>query len=52
VSDVLKRATDVLVEHQRYDIGSCLCGWNPLGASHAMHQAEKLREAGLLKEES
>lgn len=45
---VLDRATEILIAHQRYDIGSCLCGWNPLGESHALHQARELAAAGLL----
>lgn len=35
---------DVLVEHQRMDIGSCRCGWGvdtgQLGKSHAAHVAD------------
>lgn len=41
----------ILVEHQRRDIESCLCGWAELGKSHPMHQAIMLREAGLLPDE-
>jgi hypothetical protein len=43
-------AVDVLIAHQRRDAGSCLCGWAELGRSHAAHQADALREAGLLAE--
>lgn len=42
------RAEAILISHQRRDAGSCLCGWSELGKSHAGHQADKLREAGLL----
>lgn len=31
---------DVLVYHQRKDIGHCLCGWGELGRSHAEHVAD------------
>jgi hypothetical protein len=41
-------ATAILVDHQRLDIRSCLCGWAELGRLHAGHQAAMLREAGLL----
>lgn len=46
------RAEALLVAHQRQAPGGCRCGWNALGESFARHQAEKLRAAGLLKEES
>jgi hypothetical protein len=38
----------VLTLHQRMDARACLCGWSELGRSHARHQMEKLREAGVL----
>lgn len=56
-SHVLSTAVDavahgVLVLHQRYDIGSCLCGWGTergqLGKSHAVHVVSELRRAGVL----
>jgi len=31
---------EVLVYHQRLDIGCCGCGWSVLGASHAEHIAD------------
>jgi hypothetical protein len=31
---------DVLIYHQRHDIGGCACGWSVLGASHAEHVAD------------
>lgn len=37
---------DVLVDHQRQNAGSCLCGWSKLGYSHPEHQAEMLANAG------
>lgn len=40
-------AEAILVEHQRMDAGSCLCGWSELGKSHPGHQVAMLREAGL-----
>ena len=43
-------AAAVLVAHQRYDAGSCLCGPLPLGSSHAEHQAEVLDAAGALRQ--
>lgn len=43
-------AEAILVAHQRYDCGSCLCGWSELGRSHAGHQAAMLRRAGLLND--
>lgn len=42
------RAEAILISHQRRDAGSCLCGWAELGKSHAGHQVEQLRAAGLL----
>jgi hypothetical protein len=41
-----ERMAKVLVEHQRRDAGSCLCGWSQWGASHAEHQWQMLRLAG------
>jgi hypothetical protein len=41
-------ATAVLVDHQRRDIGSCLCGWAELGRSHPRHQVQMLAAAGVL----
>lgn len=37
------RAVDVLVAHQRRDIGGCLCGWSDLGKSHPEHVIAMLR---------
>lgn len=31
---------EVLVYHQRLDVGHCCCGWGVLGASHAEHVAD------------
>ena len=31
------RAVQVLVDHQRRDVGSCVCGWSKWGASHSEH---------------
>jgi hypothetical protein len=31
---------DVLVYHQRLDVGTCACGWSVIGASHAQHVVE------------
>ncbi len=43
------RAEAILTIHQRMDGGGpCLCGWAEIGSSHAGHQVEKLREAGVL----
>lgn len=40
--DIYDRAAlvEVLVYHQRRDIGSCGCGWAELGHSHAEHVAD------------
>ena len=35
----------VLIYHQRLDIGSCGCGWSVLGASHAEHVADVYEDA-------
>lgn len=45
-------AETILVAHQRQTIRSCLCGWSELGRSHARHQVQMLREAGLLVDEA
>ncbi len=39
---------DVLLQHTRYDIKGCHCGWAELGKSHALHVAKVLDAAGLL----
>jgi hypothetical protein len=41
------RAVQVLVNHQRLDAGSCVCGWSKLGASHCEHQWRMLKLAAL-----
>jgi hypothetical protein len=45
-------AAQVLIAHQRRDIGSCRCGWGEatgdLGRSHAAHIIDRLHAAGLL----
>ncbi len=38
----------LLIEHARYDIVGCHCGWAELGKSHAQHVAQVLDAAGLL----
>ncbi len=38
----------LLVEHARYDIRGCHCGWAELGQSHPEHVATELDAAGLL----
>ena len=38
-------AEEILVAHQRFDSGSCLCGWSELGKSHPAHQVAMLYEA-------
>lgn len=43
-----ERAIALLIAHQRWDVGGCLCGWAELGKSHAAHQVEALARAGLL----
>jgi hypothetical protein len=35
-------AVNVLVNHQRRNIGSCGCGWSKLGRSFCEHQVEML----------
>lgn len=47
----MQAAEQILVAHQRYTIGGCLCGWAELGKSHPGHQVAMLREAGLLPDE-
>ncbi len=51
-SEIVDRAINVLIEHQRLDLGSCFCGWGVStghwGWSHAEHIAQLLAEAGLL----
>lgn len=41
---------EVLVAHQRRDVGTCICGWGSepqhLGRSHSQHVLDALREAG------
>jgi hypothetical protein len=39
----------ILIIHQRTDVGACACGWGELGSSHAGHQVDELRKAGLLR---
>lgn len=43
-----ERVKALLIAHQRFDAGGCLCGWNKLGKVHAGHQADVLDRAGLL----
>ncbi len=38
----------LLIEHSRYDIQGCRCGWSEMGKSHAIHVARELDAAGLL----
>lgn len=40
----LRGAELVLVAHQRRDSQHCLCGWGPLGESHAKHVADALAD--------
>jgi hypothetical protein len=46
---------DVLVwtlyQHQRMDPGSCLCGWDELGASFAAHVADAYEAAARMYSE-
>lgn len=41
---------EVLIAHQRMDVGSCRCGWGSepqhLGRSHSQHVLDELRVAG------
>ncbi len=41
----------LLIEHARYDIRGCHCGWAELGKSHAVHVAKELDAAGLIAKE-
>jgi len=34
----------VLIEHQRKDIGSCTCGWGALGKSFPGHQTDMIKD--------
>lgn len=47
-AEVEAAAELVLVDHQRPNFRSCLCGWDALGKSHPQHQAAMLAAAGLL----
>lgn len=40
-------AVEILVAHQRINVGSCGCGWNRLGESFCEHQVEMLEQANL-----
>lgn len=44
--EAVKTMAEVLVDHQRQNSSSCLCGWAKLGHSHSEHQAEALSAAG------
>lgn len=46
--DPAERAIALLMAHQRWELGGCLCGWAELGKSHAGHQVAELIRAGLL----
>lgn len=48
----VERVRALLIAHQRRDVGSCLCGWDELGRSHAGHVAYTLDRAGLLAAEA
>lgn len=39
------RAVQVLVDHQRRDAGSCICGWSKWGHSHSEHVWRMLKLA-------
>ncbi len=45
---VVRAVAALLIEHSRFDIQGCRCGWAELGKSHAMHVARELDAAGLL----
>lgn len=45
-----ERISATLVAHQRFDAGSCLCGWDKLGASHAEHVTQVLTDSGVIGE--
>lgn len=47
-SPLVSVVADLLIEHSRYDITGCRCGWAELGKSHAEHVAKELDAAGLL----
>lgn len=47
-AEVSRRATAVLILHQRMDGRGCLCGWNRLGQLHARHQMEEILKSGLV----
>lgn len=53
--NTIDKTSDVLTQHQRLDIGHCLCGWGvdtgQLGRSHSKHVAEILQRAGLLPDD-
>lgn len=42
------RPEAILTAHSRMEEGGCLCGWNMLGRTHAGHQVDELRAAGVL----
>ncbi len=46
--DPAERANALLIAHQRWDIGGCLCGWAELGKSHSVHVVDMLTRASLL----
>ncbi len=49
--DAGEAAQQVLIEHQRVDIGHCACGWGVdngnLGQSHSQHVIFQLQMNGL-----
>jgi len=45
---VVDAVAALLIEHARFDIKGCRCGWQELGKSHAEHVAKELDAAGLL----
>lgn len=49
--DPVERAEALLIAHQRWDVGGCLCGWSELGKSHSGHVVDMLARAGLLAAE-
>ena len=49
--EIIRKVSLVLASHYKKDIYGCVCGWRELGESLMKHQAEMLREAGLLKED-
>lgn len=46
----VRLAAAVLVAHQRYDIGNCMCGELGLGESWADHVAITLHAVGALRD--